>query len=141
MGVRAVINDGASHSVDSSDLAFQQAAIGAFREAYRRAAPQILEPIMRVSVEAPTEFAGSIFASINQRRGIIVSSIEDGTVTRVDAEVALSEMFGYSTVLRSLTQGKAEYTMEFLKYGRVPKSIAEELQAEVRKEKQEIAAR
>jgi elongation factor G len=82
---------------------------------------------MRVSVEGPSEFAGAIFGSINQRRGIIVSSVEDGNFSRVDAEVPLSEMFGYSNVLRSLTQGKAEFTMEFLKYGRVPGAVAEAL--------------
>ncbi|HOV65180.1 MAG TPA: EF-Tu/IF-2/RF-3 family GTPase, partial [Spirochaetia bacterium] len=112
VGVRVVINDGQSHPVDSSDIAFQMAAIGAFREAYNAAKPQILEPIMKVSVEGPTEFQGNIFASLNQRRGIIVSSVEDNNFCRVEAEVPLSEMFGYSTTLRSLTQGKAEFTME-----------------------------
>jgi elongation factor G len=82
---------------------------------------------MKLSVEGPAEFVGNIFASINQRRGIIVSSVEDGLFARVDAEVPLSDMFGYSTVLRSLTQGKAEFTMEFLKYARVPAQVAEEL--------------
>ena len=127
VGVKVTINDGQSHSVDSSDMAFQAAAIGAFRQAYAKAGPEILEPVMKVSVEGPTEFQGSIFGSINQRRGIIVSSVEDGKNSQVEAEVPLSEMFGYSTALRSLTQGKAEFTMEFLKYGRVPKSISEEL--------------
>lgn len=127
VGVRCVINDGQSHPVDSSDIAFQLAAIGAFREGYAKAKPCILEPIMKVSVEGPTEFQGNIFASINQRRGIITSSTEEGTYCRVEAEVPLSEMFGYSTVLRSLTQGKAEFTMEFLKYGKVPSSISETL--------------
>jgi elongation factor G len=136
VGIRVVLVDGASHAVDSSDMAFQQAALAAFRGVYPKASPQILEPIMKVAVDTPTEFAGSIFASINQRRGIIVSSVEDGSTTRVDAEVPLSEMFGYSTVLRSLTQGKAEYTMEFLKYGRVPKSVSEELIANYQKERQ-----
>jgi len=127
VGIKVTINDGQSHSVDSSDMAFQLAAIGAFREAYSRAKPQILEPIMKVSVEGPTEFQGNIFGSINQRRGVIISSQEEGTYSTVDAEVPLSEMFGYSTTLRSLTQGKAEYTMEMLKYGKVPQSISEEL--------------
>jgi len=127
IGVRVVLTDGAYHEVDSSDAAFQAAAVGAFRQVYRKAKPQILEPIMKVSVEGPVDFAGNIFATINQRRGTIVSSVEDGTFTRVDAEVPLSEMFGYSTVLRSLTQGKAEFTMEFLRYGRVPAPVAEEL--------------
>jgi elongation factor G len=129
-GVRVRLTDGAYHDVDSSDHAFQAAAIGAFRGAYRKAKPQILEPIMKVSVEGPSEFAGNIFGTINQRRGIIVSSVEDGNFSRVDAEVPLSEMFGYSMVLRSLTQGKAEFTMEFLKYGRVPGAVAEALIAE-----------
>jgi len=128
-GVRVVLTDGQYHEVDSSDHAFQAAAIGAFRQAYRKARPQILEPVMKVSVEGPSEFAGAVFGSIHQRRGAIVASVEDGTFSRVDAEVPLSEMFGYSMMLRSLTQGKAEFTMEFLKYGRVPANVAEELQA------------
>jgi elongation factor G len=127
VGVKVTINDGQSHSVDSSDMAFQSAAIGAFRQAYVKAGPEILEPVMKVEVDGPTEFQGSIFGSINQRRGVIVSSVEDGKYSHVEAEVPLSEMFGYSTVLRSLTQGKAEFTMEFLKYGRVPKNLSEEL--------------
>jgi elongation factor G len=127
VNIRCVINDGQYHPVDSSDIAFQMAAIGAFREAYNKAKPCILEPIMKVSVEGPTEFQGNIFASINQRRGIIASSTEDGFFSRVEAEVPLSEMFGYSTTLRSLTQGKAEFTMEFLKYGKVPQSVSETL--------------
>ena len=127
VNIRCVINDGQSHPVDSSDIAFQQAAIGAFREAYNKAKPCILEPIMKVSVEGPTEFQGNIFGSINQRRGIISSSAEDGLFSRIEAEVPLSEMFGYSTALRSLTQGKAEFTMEFEKYSKVPQSISEAL--------------
>ena len=127
VGVRAVINDGAYHAVDSSDQAFQTAALGAFREAYERAKPVILEPVMKVVVEGPTEFQGNIFGSINQRRGIIISSTEDGASCTVESEVPLSEMFGYSTVLRSLTQGKAEFTMELSKYSRVPSSVSEEL--------------
>jgi elongation factor G len=127
VNIRCLINDGQSHPVDSSDIAFQLAAIGAFREAYFKAKPCILEPIMKVSVEGPAEFQGNIFASINQRRGLIVGSTEDGLFSRVEAEVPLSEMFGYSTVLRSLTQGKAEFTMEFEKYGKVPASISETL--------------
>ncbi|MGD2295962.1 MAG: elongation factor G [Candidatus Aminicenantes bacterium] len=127
VGVKVVLTDGQSHTVDSSDLAFQTAAREAFKQAFTKAKPQILEPIMKVSVEGPSEFVGSVFASINQRRGVIVSSVEDGIFARVDAEVPLSEMFGYSTSLRSLTQGKAEFTMEFLKYGKVPSAIAEGL--------------
>jgi elongation factor G len=129
-GVKVTLVDGNAHAVDSSDLAFQAAAQGGFWQAYAKAQPHLLEPVMRLSVESPAEFVGSVFGSINQRRGIIVSSVEDGTFARVDAEVPLSEMFGYSTVLRSLTQGKAEFTMEFLKYARIPAQIAEKLKAE-----------
>jgi len=135
VNIRCVINDGQSHPVDSSDIAFQSAAIGAFREAYSKAKPCILEPIMKVSVEGPTEFQGNIFGSINQRRGMILSSVEDGHFSRVEAEVPLSEMFGYSTVLRSLTQGKAEFTMEFEKYSKVPQGVSEELIKEAEKKK------
>lgn len=127
IGIRCVINDGAWHPVDSSDMAFQSAALGAFREAYEKAKPVILEPIMKVEVVAPTEFQGSLFASINQRRGIIVSSTEDHSMCTVYAEVPLSEMFGYSTALRSLTQGKGEFAMEVYKYGRVPMGVSEQL--------------
>jgi len=133
IGVRVTINDGSTHPVDSSDMAFQQASLAAFRSVYEKSKPKILEPIMKVAVEGPTEFQGNIFASINQRRGLILASSEDGAFSRVEAEVPLSEMFGYSTVLRSLTQGKAEFTMEFLKYGKVPESISDELKTEYRK--------
>lgn len=135
VGVRVTLEDGQAHSVDSSEVAFRTASKEAFKQAYRKAKPHILEPIMRVSVEGPSEFAGNIFASINQRRGIIVSSVEDGTFARVDAKVPLSEMFGYSTTLRSLTQGKAEFTMEFLKYGKVPANISEDLMVKVDEKK------
>jgi len=127
VGVKCILTDGQSHTVDSSDMAFQSAAIGAFRQAYEKASPEILEPVMKVTVEGPTEFQGNIFGSINQRRGVIVSTVEDGNYSSVEAEVPLSEMFGYSTTLRSLTQGKAEFSMEFLKHGKVPKGISEEL--------------
>jgi elongation factor G len=127
VNLRAVINDGQSHAVDSSDIAFQLAAIGGFREAYEKAKPVILEPIMKVVCEGPTEFQGNIFASINQRRGMITASTEEGSFCRVESEVPLSEMFGYSTALRSMTQGKAEFSMEFLKYGKVPTQVSEQL--------------
>jgi elongation factor G len=137
VNVRTLINDGATHAVDSSDQAFQTAGIGAFRTAYEKAKPIALEPIMKVTVEGPTEFQGNIFATLNQRRGVIIASNEDGLFSVVEAEVPLAEMFGFSTILRSLTQGKAEYSMEFAKYGKVPQSIAEELRAKYLKAKQE----
>jgi len=97
---------------------------------------------MKVSAEGPTEFQGNILGTIHQRRGIILSCTEETSFCRVDAEVPLSEMFGYSTVLRSCTQGKAEFTMEFLKYGKVPEAIAEKLKKEIQeKEKTERNSR
>jgi elongation factor G len=126
-GIQVTINDGAAHSVDSSDVAFQQAGRGAFLEAYAKAHSIILEPIMKVVVEGPSEFQGAILATLNQRRGIISGVTEDGNFSVVEAEVPLSDMFGYSTVLRSSTQGKAEFTMEFSQYKPVPAGLADEL--------------
>jgi elongation factor G len=127
VGVRCVIDDGAAHAVDSSDIAFQLASRGGFREAYPKAKPQILEPIMKLEVSTPTEFQGAVMGQINQKRGMIVGSTEEANFTIILAEVPLSEMFGYATDLRSLTQGKAEFTMEFEKYSPVPKNVGEEL--------------
>ncbi|HEY3803074.1 MAG TPA: elongation factor G [Kofleriaceae bacterium] len=127
VGLRVVIDDGASHAVDSSDIAFQEAARGAFREFFPRANPKILEPIMKLSIEGPAEFSGNILGLIMQRRGIVMGSTEEDGNARVDAEVPLSEMFGFSTPLRSATQGKAEFTMEFAKYSETPSNITEEL--------------
>ncbi len=141
VGVRATVVDGTAHSVDSSDLAFQMAAIGAFREAYRRAGPEILEPVMKVVVEGPSEYQGNVVASLSQRRGIIASCTEDEVSSQVEAEVPLAEMFGFATVLRSITQGKSEFTMEFLRYGKVPQAIAEALIAGHRREPELARAR
>ncbi|MGD8541019.1 MAG: elongation factor G [Desulfobacteraceae bacterium] len=138
-GVKVVINDGASHSVDSSEMAFQAAARGAFREAYAKAQPVILEPIMKVVVESPTEFQGSVMGSLNQRRGMIVGAQDEGPMCVIEAQVPLSEMFGYSTVLRSSTQGKAQFTMEFSTYRQVPQSITEELVKKASENKKNVA--
>ena len=135
VGMKITINDGQYHPVDSSDIAFQTAAIGAFRDGYAKAKPVILEPIMKVQISAPTEFQGNIFGLINQRRGIIVDSGDENNTSVVNAEVPLSEMFGFSTILRSSTQGKGEFTMEFEKYGKVPNNISEELQKKYQEEK------
>jgi len=126
-GVRVVLEDGNSHSVDSSDVAFQEAARGAWREVYHKANPVILEPIMKVSVEGPAEFHGPMVSTLMQRRGIIVAVTEQEGYAAIDAEVPLAEMFGYSTTLRSATQGKAEFTMEFSRYAQVPRDVMEEL--------------
>jgi elongation factor G len=127
VGVKAVINDGKTHSVDSSEMAFQAAARGAFKQGYERARPAILEPVMKVEVEGPNEFQGAILRTLMQRRGMIVGTSEDAGFCRIESEVPLSEMFGYSTTLRSSTQGKAEFTMEFAKYSPCPAEVAEEL--------------
>jgi elongation factor G len=126
-GFRVVLNDGAAHAVDSSDNAFQAAGRGAFRSVYSSAKPQILEPIMKVSVEGPLEFQGAFVRTIMQRRGIIIGTTEEEGFVRVDTEVPLAEMFGYSTDLRSSSQGKAEYTMEFSRYAPVPAEVHQEL--------------
>ncbi len=138
-GIKIVINDGASHSVDSSDMAFQAAARGAFLQAYSKAGPVIHEPIMKVVVETPTEFQGVVMGTLNQRRGIILGTQDEGTMCVIEAQVPLAEMFGYSTVLRSSTQGKAQFTMEFSAYKQVPASIAEELVKKAAQDKKKVA--
>ncbi|MFO8048945.1 MAG: elongation factor G [Desulfosudaceae bacterium] len=134
--VRVVINDGASHSVDSSEMAFESAARGAFLEAYRKAGPVLQEPIMKVSVESPDEFQGSVMKLLNQRRGIIIGSQDEGAVSVIEAHVPLSEMFGFSNVLRSSTQGQANFTMEFLSYQQVPASVSEEIERQRNKQQE-----
>ena len=136
-GVSVTLNDGAAHAVDSSDVAFQEAARGAWREVYPKAAPQILEPLMKVAVEGPSEFQGGMVGILMQRRGLIIGATEGDGFVRVEADVPLAEMFGFSTVLRSATQGKAEFTMEFSKYAPVPAAIGEELVERYRKEQAE----
>ncbi len=126
-GVRCVVNDGAFHAVDSSEMAFKTAALMGFREGYAAAKPVILEPMMKVEVTAPEEFQGSVVGQLNQRRGTILeTSNAEGYLTAV-AEVPLNNMFGYSTDLRSATQGKGEFTMEFARYSAVPKNEQEDM--------------
>jgi len=127
IGLRVVLNDGAAHSVDSSDNAFQAAARGAFREFYSRAKPIILEPIMKLGVEGPIEFQGSVLKTILQRRGTVIGTTEAEGFCQVEAEVPLASMFGYATDLRSNTQGKAEFTLEFSRYAPAPRDVTEEL--------------
>jgi elongation factor G len=127
IGVRFVVNDGNSHSVDSSDMAFQIAGRAAFREVYPRARPIVLEPVMKLAVEGPIEFQGSYIKSVMQRRGTIIGTTEEAGFCLVEAEVPLAEMFGYATDLRSLSQGKAEFTMEFSRYLPAPAEVQAEL--------------
>jgi elongation factor G len=127
VGVRVTINDGAYHDVDSDELSFRTAAIMGFREAYEKAGAVVLEPMMKLETSAPEEFQGSVMGQINQRRGMIVNSGTNEGYCIIEAEVPLTEMFGYSTDLRSATQGKGEFTMEFLKYSAVPRNVQEEM--------------
>jgi elongation factor G len=127
VNVRCEVHDGSSHAVDSSEMAFRIAAMAAFREAYPKAAPVVLEPIMKLEVSAPDEFQGNVMGQINQRRGVILASTNQEGFVIIESEVPLTEMFGYSTDLRSATQGKGEFTMEFAKYAPCPRNIQEEL--------------
>lgn len=135
VNVRVVLNDGNSHTVDSSDVAFQEAARAAWREAYDRGRPKVLEPIMRVAVEGPTEHGSGVLTTMMQRRGAIIGQQENHGITLTEAEVPLAEMFGYATTLRSATQGKADFTMEFSRYLPVPDAIQEELVEKAAKKK------
>ncbi|HMN66928.1 MAG TPA: elongation factor G [Bdellovibrionales bacterium] len=139
VGVKATLTDGAYHDVDSSEMAFRICAMAAFREFYFKAKPTALEPIMKVEVSAPEEYQGNVLGQINQRRGIIMGSNSQDAFTTVEAEVPLSEMFGYSTELRSGTQGKGEFTMEFSRYAAVPRNIQEELVKKYEKKRAEEA--
>ena len=134
-GIKVTIHDGAYHSVDSSEMAFVAAARGAFLEAYNKAKPVIKEPIMKVVIETPNEFQGACMGLINQRRGIIEGSQEEGVMSVIEATVPLSDMFGFSTVLRSGTQGKAQFTMEFSSYKKVPQQIADDIFKKKQEEK------
>ena len=136
VGVRALLSDGAYHDVDSSELAFKICAQAAFREFFSKAKPVILEPIMKLEVSAPDEFQGNVIGQINQRRGIIKNSQSQNKFVTVEAKVPLSEMFNYSTELRSATQGKGEFTMEFSRYAQVPSAIQQELIKKAAEKKQ-----
>ncbi|HYO94974.1 MAG TPA: elongation factor G, partial [Polyangiaceae bacterium] len=126
VGVRCTVTDGQHHAVDSSEMAFKTAALMGFRDAYGAAKPTILEPIMKVEIEAPVEFQGSVVGQVNQRRGVILETVSSDNVT-VTCEVPLNAMFGYSTDLRSATQGKGNVTMEFARYSPGPKQEQEEM--------------
>jgi elongation factor G len=128
--MKVILEDGDSHAVDSSDMAFMAACRFAFRESYNGGEPIALEPLMLVSVEGPAEMQGDMLKTLMQRRGIIVGTTETEGFVRIDAHVPLADMFGYATVLRSATAGKAEFTMEFARYAPAPNEIAERLRKE-----------
>jgi elongation factor G len=123
--IKATLTFGSYHEVDSSEMAFRMAAIFGFKEAARQASPVILEPVMKVEVETPEEYAGNVMGDLSSRRGL-VQGMEERLGSRViHAEVPLSEMFGYSTTLRSMSQGRATYSMEFHHYAEAPRNVAE----------------
>jgi len=126
-GVKIVLTDGASHAVDSSELAFKLAALAAFRQAFHNASPKLLEPIMKVDVTVPSEFQGTVIGNINRRKGTINDSSAEGDDVIISSMVPLSEMFGYSTELRSMTQGKGEFTMEYGSHQAVTQETQNEL--------------
>ncbi len=137
VNVEVDLEDGAYHDVDSSEMAFKICAAQAMKQAVADAKPVALEPLMKLEVQAPDEFQGSIMGQINQRRGIIGGTTTlEGFVT-VTADIPLSEMFGYSTDLRSATQGKGEFTMEFTRYSQCPRNVQEELSKEYQKKREE----
>jgi elongation factor G len=129
--VKVTVYDGSFHDVDSSEAAFKIAGSMAVKEAVRRANPIILEPIMKVNVITPEQFMGDVVGDINSKRGIIKEMSDRGEgnarVKVIDAEVPLASMFGYATQLRSMSQGRANYAMEFSHYNEVPKNVAEEI--------------
>jgi elongation factor G len=127
IGLRVVIEDGKSHSVDSSEMAFRAAGRGAFRDVYGRAKPIVLEPVMKVEIEGSVEHQGAILKTVMQRRGTVIGTTESSGLSRLETEVPLAEMFGYATDLRSMTKGTAEFTMEFARYLPAPVEVQKEL--------------
>ena len=127
VGVKVTLNDGKSHDVDSSDLAYQLAARTAMRDAVKKSSPVLMEPVMKVEVETPSDFQGSVIGDLSSRRGVVYGTEVNGDDTVINAGVPLGEMFGYATQLRSLTSGKANYSMEFEKYNRCPAFVQEKV--------------
>ncbi|PIR07040.1 MAG: elongation factor G [Candidatus Komeilibacteria bacterium CG11_big_fil_rev_8_21_14_0_20_36_20] len=125
--VKAIVYDGSYHDVDSSEAAFKVAGSMAFKEAFRRAQPVILEPIMSIEAVTPEQYMGDVIGDLNSKRGQVSEMTDRAGVKVIHADVPLSEMFGYATALRSMTQGRASYSMEFSRYQEVPKNIAEEI--------------
>ncbi|MDQ3241992.1 MAG: elongation factor G, partial [Actinomycetota bacterium] len=125
--VRATLTDGKYHDTDSSEIAFKIAGSLALKEAAKRAKPVLLEPVMAVEVVTPQDFVGDVFGDLSRRRGRVESQEPRGNAVAVTASVPLSEMFGYATDVRSMTQGRASYSMQFDRYEEVPNNIAEEI--------------
>jgi elongation factor G len=137
VGCKMTLDDGSYHEVDSSDLAFRIAAIEAFKQAFHRSKPCLQEPIMKVEVEAPVEHQGPVVGDLNSRRGIILETENVNHHCVIRAEVPLANLFGYATIIRSLSKGMATFTMEMSRYARVPQRLAEEIIAQRREEKRQ----
>ena len=133
VGLAVSIEDGSYHEVDSSDMAFQVCAQTCMRENFAKTKPVLLEPVMRIEIECPSQFQGSVVGNLTSRRGLVLSTEMTGAEVRIEGEVPLAETFGYSTDLRSMTQGQGTFTMEFARYKRLPKSLEEEVIAERKK--------
>ena len=123
--VKVSLYDGSYHEVDSSELAFKLAGSMAFKDAMAKAAPVLMEPIMKIAVTVPDDYLGTVIGDINSRRGMIRDQENRNGATQVDADVPLASMFGYATDLRSKTQGRGQYVMEPSHYAQVPKSVAD----------------
>jgi elongation factor G len=125
------LTDGSYHEVDSSEMAFKIAASMGFKVGCRKAKPVLLEPVMDVEVVCPTEYQGAVVGDLNSRRGKIIAMEARASAQVIRANVPLGQMFGYATDVRSMTQGRATYTMQFARYEEVPRPIAEEIIAKV----------
>ncbi|MBU4400066.1 MAG: elongation factor G [Planctomycetes bacterium] len=133
VGLAVHLEDGSFHEVDSSDMAFRICAQTAMREAFPRTKPVLLEPVMKIEIECPCQFQGSVVGNLTSRRGIVFGAEVHGAEVRIEGEVPLAETFGYSTDLRSMTQGQGTFTLEFARYKRLPRALEEELIAERKK--------
>ncbi|OGF27251.1 translation elongation factor G [Candidatus Falkowbacteria bacterium RIFOXYB2_FULL_34_18] len=127
VNIKTAVYDGSYHEVDSSESAFKMAAIFGFKDACKKAKPVLLEPLMKVEVITPEEYMGNVVGDLNSKRGQIERMSDRGNLKIIDAKVPLAEMFGYATALRSMSQGRANYSMEFLQYSEAPRNIAEEV--------------
>lgn len=127
IGIKVAVYDGSYHEVDSSEVAFKIATYRAFKDAFSKAGGVLLEPIMDVEVVTPENYMGDVMGDLSSRRGMIQGQEQRGNAMVIRAKVPLAEMFGYATTLRSATQGRASYTMQFASYEQVPNNVAQEI--------------
>jgi elongation factor G len=134
VGLHVIVNDGSYHEVDSSEMAFKTCAHTAMRETFPKTHPVLLEPVMKIEIECPVEFQGPVVGDLTARRGMVTATEILGSISRIEGEVPLAETFGYSTDLRSMTQGQGTFTLEFARYRRLPPSIEREIIAQRKEE-------